>query len=82
MTVGIDGGYDVGVSRHLHRQRSTAMECLLGREHTGAAVVERRQFQGILVGFGTAVDEEQAVFLVPRDASQALGNLLLYLVDD
>ena len=39
------------------------------------ARVERRQFQGVLVGLGPRVAEEKAVVVVTRDAAQSLRQL-------
>ena len=64
MAVGIDGSNNLGIGGSLNGQRGAAMEGLLGREHTSAAVVERGQFQCVLVGLGTGVDEEQLIVLV------------------
>ena len=44
--------------------------------------MEGGQLQGVLVGFGTAVDEEERVVFVAAGLAQAFGHLLLELVDD
>ena len=67
VAVVVDGGDDLWIVRHLHSQTCTAMESLLAREHPCPAVSKRCQFQGILVGLGTAIDEEQLVVVVARD---------------
>ena len=81
MAVGVDGGNNLGVVGHFDGQRGAAVESLLGTEHTGAAVGERRQFQRVLVGLGSAVDEEQLVVVIAADLAQSLGQLLLQLVN-
>ena len=53
------------------------MEGLLGREHTGAAIVEGGELQGILIGLGTRVDEKQLIILVTRHLAQGEGKFLL-----
>ena len=56
------------------------MKGLLGREHARAAIGKRGELQRVLVGLGAAVDQEQLVVVVARDAAQALGQLHLQLV--
>ena len=58
VAVGIDGGDNLRVVGHLNGQRGTAVESLGSGEHTGASVLERGEFQCVLIGLGTAVDEE------------------------
>ena len=77
----VDGGYNLGVVGGLDGQRCTAMEGFLERQHTGAAIAERCQLEGVFVGLGTAVDEEQLVVVVAADASQPAGQLGLQRVD-
>ena len=67
VTVVIDGCDDFRIVRHLHSQRGSSVESLLTREHTGASIGERGEFQGILVGLGTAVDQKQLVVVVAAD---------------
>ena len=82
MVVVVDGGDDFGIVAHLHGQAGAPVKSLVGREHTCVARLERCQLQGILVGFGTAVDKEQLVVLVARDAAQAFGQFTLQRIDD
>ena len=57
------------------------MEGLLCRKHTSTAVGKGCQFQGILVGFRTAVNEEKLVIIVSAKFSHAFCELLLQGVD-
>ena len=58
------------------------MESLLCRQDTRTTRMEGGQLQRVLIGLGTAVDQEQAVVLVAACLAQALGQLLLKLIDD
>ena len=78
----VDGGDDFGVVGHLDGQRRTAVEGFGKRHHPCASVVEGGQLEGVLVGFGTAVDEEERVVFVAAGLAQSFGHLLLELVDD
>ena len=82
MLVGIDGGDDFRIVRHLYSQGGTSVEGLVEADEARPSVVEGGQFQRVLVGFGAAVDEEQLIVVVAADLAQAFGQLLLQLVDD
>ena len=77
MSVGIDGGNDFGIRRGLYSQRGTSVKCLLGTQHTGTSVVETGQLERILIGLGSAVDEEQLIVLVATHLAQRMGQFLL-----
>ncbi len=53
------------------------MEGFLKGDDFLSAVVERRQFQGILIGFRTGVHEEQLVVFFTGYFTQFLRQLLL-----
>ena len=53
------------------------MKSLFCRQHTGSSIVERCQFQGVLVCLGTRVDEEQLIVVIPRSLAQSCGKFLL-----
>ena len=59
VTVGVDGCHDFGVVGGFNRQRGASVECFRGSEHTTSSRVERCQFQRVLIGFCTGVDEEE-----------------------
>ena len=81
MVVIVDGGDDLWVVRHLDGQTRPSVECFLAREHTGVARLERSQFQGVLVGLGTGVDEKQLVVVVATYLSQSLSQFHLQFVN-
>ena len=56
------------------------MECLLSREHSGASVGERSQLQRVLIGLGSAIDEEQLVVVVAADAPEPFSQFHLQFV--
>ena len=58
------------------------MERFGKRNDAGTSVVERSQFQGILVGFCAGVNQEKLVIVVAADGSQTVGYFLLQFVDD
>ena len=72
---------DFGVVGHIHGGRSTAVERVRKRDDFLLSRVERGQLQGILIGFGARIDEEEAVIVVTRRTAQLLGQLGLQLVD-
>ena len=80
--VGIDGGDDFRIVRHLHGQGGASVEGFVEADEARPSVVEGGQLQRVLVGFGAAVDEEQLVVVVAARLAQAFGQLLLQLVDD
>ena len=57
------------------------MEGFLAGEYSCATSLERGQFQSILIGLGSGIDEEQLVVIVATDFSKALCQLHLQLVD-
>ena len=81
MAIGIDGGDNLGIVGGFYGQTGAAMEGLFCRKHTGSAVGKRCQFQGILVGFRTAVNEEKLVIIVSAKFSHAFCKLLLQGID-
>ena len=80
--VGVDGGDDFRVVGHFDGERGAAVEGFLCREHPCAPVVERGEFEGVLIGLGSTVDEKQLIVLVSTGCSEPLGELLLKTVDD
>ena len=64
VAVGIDGGNDFGVVCGFYGQRGAAVERLLERYHAGSSVGERGQLEGVLVGLGAAVNQEQGIVVV------------------
>jgi len=77
VAVGIDGRNNLRIRRHFYGQRCAAVEGFLEREDARPAVVERREFQCVLVCLSTAVDEEKAVVLVSAGFAEALRELAL-----
>ena len=57
------------------------MEGLLTRQYTGIAGFEGRQLQGVLIGFGARVNQEQLVIVVTTDLTQSLCQLHLQLIN-
>ena len=82
VTVLVDGRNDFRVLRDFNGKRGAAVECFLGREDAGAAVVKRSQLQRILVGLGSAVDKKQLIVGVAGDAAEPFGKVALQGVDD
>ena len=58
------------------------MESMLHGEHPAAPIVETGEFQCILVGLSTTVDQEKAIVLITAYFSESLSQLLLQGVDD
>ena len=82
MVVVVQRSHNLRVVGHLDSQRRTAMERLLARQDAcGLRILERCQLQRILVGLGTAVNQEQLVVLITANLTQTLGQLLLQLVN-
>ena len=81
MMVVVDGSDDLGIVRHLNSQTRTSVEGFLATQHTGVTRLEGCQFQGVLIGLGTAVDQEQLVVVVATDFAQSFGQFHLQLVD-
>ena len=77
MVVGVDGGDDLGVVGGFHGKRGAAMESFLRHQDAGAARVERGEFQGVLVGLGSAVHQKQLVIVVAAYLTQTGGQLPL-----
>ena len=82
MVVGIDRGNNLGVGGGLYCQGSATVESPLKGENTGAAVMERGEFEGILVGLSTGVDEEKLIVFITAGLAQTAGKLLLQGIDD
>ena len=80
MSVGIDGGNNLGIVGCLNSQRGTAVKSLLQGKHTGTTIVEGRELQCILVSLSTRVDKEQTIVLIAASLTQALCKLLLQRV--
>ena len=55
---------------------------MLHGEHPAAPIVETGEFQCILVGLSTTVDQEKAIVLITAYFSESLSQLLLQGVDD
>ena len=77
VAIGIDGGDDLGVGGGFDGKGGAAVEGFFGTEYARAPVIERGEFEGIFVGFGTAVDHKELVVVVAADATKALGELHL-----
>ena len=58
------------------------MESLLSGEHAAASRMERGEFEGILVGFSTTVDEEQLIVIVAAEAAEPFCQLLLQTINN
>ena len=58
------------------------MERMLHGEHPAAPIVETGEFQCILVGLSTTVDQEETIVLITAYFSESLSQLLLQGVDD
>ena len=82
MAVIVDGCDNLRIVGNLDSQRGAAVEGFPGRQHARAAIAKRCQLQRILVGLGTAVDEEQLIVIVAAHLAKALGQLLLKLVNN
>ena len=82
VAVGIYGSDDFRIVGGFHCQRRAAMECFLCRKYAFAAGVERSQLHGVLVGLGSAVDQEQLIVVVTASFAQTCGELLLQGVDN
>ena len=78
----VDGGYNLRIVGYLHSQARASVESLLAAEHTRIARLKRSQFQRVLIGLGTAVDEEQLVVVVAANLAQTLCQLHLQFIDD
>ena len=78
----VEGRRDRRIVRHGDGSRRAAVEGLRDGERLRPARVERRQFQGVLVGLGPRVAEEKAVVVVTRDAAQSLRQLHLKRILD
>ena len=82
MVVVVQRSHNLRVVGYLDSQRRTAMERLLARQDAcSLRILERCQLQRILVGLGTAVNQEQLVVLITANLTQSLGQLLLQLVN-
>ena len=73
----VDGGNNLRIVRHLYCQTRAPVESLLAAEHTRIARLKRSQLQRVLIGLGTAVDEEQLVVVVATDLAQSFSQLHL-----
>ena len=82
MAVGVDGCYDLGVVGGFHGEGCAAVEGFLCSKDPCASVVERCEFQRVLIGFRAAVHQEQLVIVVAAGLAQVFGQLLLQGVDD
>ena len=82
MMVVVDGSHNLRIVTHLHSERSAAVKGFVSSENADIACLERSQLQGVLVGLGTAVDQEQLVVVVARNLAQSFGQLLLQGIDD
>ena len=70
----VEGRLNRGVVRYGDGSRRAAVESLRDGQHLAAARVERRQFQGVFIGLGPRVAEEEAVVVVTRDAPEFFGE--------
>ena len=82
VSVAVDGCLYGWVVGGLYSQRCASVEGFLEGQDAGASCVERRQLQGILVGFCTTVDEEQTVVIVTREGTETARQFLLQGIDD
>lgn len=78
--VGIDRRDDFRISRSFHSKARAAVESLFEGQDASAAIVERCQFHGVLVGFSTRVDEEELVVLITAGFAESFGKLFLQWV--
>ena len=67
---------------NLNGKRCAAMESLFKSYHTLFSVLERREFERILICLGTGVYKEKTVILVTAYSAQLFSNTLLQGVDD
>lgn len=56
------------------------MESFTESQHLGLIVMKRGKFDGILIGLGTRVAEEEPIVFVTREAAKLFGQLLLQAV--
>ena len=82
MTIIIDRSDDLWIICYLYGKGCSAVESLLYRKHAGSSVGEGSQLQGILVCFGTRVDEEELIIFITAYLAQTLSEFHLQLVDD
>ena len=78
----VHGSLYRGVVRNGHGQTRTSVEGSVHGQHTLAARRERSQLQGVLVGLGAAVAEEERIVVISRQFAQLVRQLLLQGVDD
>ena len=82
VTIVIDRSDDLRIICYLYGKGSSSVESLLYRKHAGSSVGEGSQLQGILVCFGTRVDEEELIIFITAYLAQTLSEFHLQLVDD
>ncbi len=78
--IGIDRRNDFRISRCFHSEAGAAVESLFEGQDASAAIVERCQFHGVLVGFSSRVDEEELIVLITAGFAESFGKLLLQRV--
>ena len=57
------------------------MEGVLEGDHPLLPIMERGQFQGILISLRTGVDQEKRIVIIAAGFTQLIGQLLLQAVD-
>ena len=80
--MGVERGDDCGVVGKCHCPRSASVEALAEGYDAVFAGMERGKLGGVLVGFGAAVVQKEAVVLISARFSKSSGKLLLKGIAD
>ena len=67
---GIERGADLGIVRRGHGAGRAAVEGAAEGQNLGAAGLEGRQLEGVLIGLGSAVAQEQVIAVIAADPAQ------------
>ena len=81
MAVIVDWSHYLGIVGGLNGKRSASVECLIEGYHAATSVVERCQFQRILIGFGARIDEKQLIIVVAARLAEQVSQALLQTID-
>ena len=80
MAAAVDGRRDARVVGGLDGQRRAAVKGVARGQNAAAPRVEGGELQGVFVGLGPRVDQEEVIVVVARGAAQAFGQLRLQVV--
>lgn len=70
-------GYNLWIISHLDSQRGATVERLVDGKDALAAVLERGEFEGILISLCPGVNKKQLIVVVTADLAKAFGKLNL-----